>query len=115
MANLTGGLVNYLTYAWLVSQFPVVRENPVLGVAAGAIAGLSVNFTLSKMLVFRGKPRETYRQTGKSPTAWFTEPVSLYERITMSAIRIRCTSSEPSAMRAQRAPINICASGVSFE
>jgi putative flippase GtrA len=59
MANLTGGLVNYLMYAWLVSAFPIVRENPVLGVAAGAIAGLSVNFTLSKMLVFRGKPRET--------------------------------------------------------
>ncbi len=59
MANLTGGLVNYSMYAWLVSAFPLVRANPVLGVAAGSIAGLSVNFTLSKLLVFRGKRRQT--------------------------------------------------------
>lgn len=59
MANLTGGLVNYSMYAWLVSAFPLVRANPVLGVAAGAIAGLSVNFTLSKLLVFRGKRSPT--------------------------------------------------------
>ena len=59
MANLTGGLVNYSMYAWLVSAFPLVRANPVLGVAAGSIAGLSVNFTLNKLLVFRGKRRQT--------------------------------------------------------
>jgi putative flippase GtrA len=59
MANLTGGLVNYAMYAWLVSAFPLVSANPVLGVAAGSIAGLSVNFTLSKLLVFRGKQGQT--------------------------------------------------------
>ena len=36
-----------------------VRTYPVLGVAAGSIAGLSVNFTLSKFLVFG--PRESNR------------------------------------------------------
>ena len=59
MANLLGGVVNYSTYAWLVSAFPIAHANPVLGVAAGAIAGLSVNFTLSKLLVFRGKQGQT--------------------------------------------------------
>jgi putative flippase GtrA len=53
IANLVGGAVNYATYAGLVSQLPLVRAHPVLGVAAGAIAGLSMNFTLSKFLVFR--------------------------------------------------------------
>jgi putative flippase GtrA len=53
LANLVGGAVNYATYAALVSQFGLVRAHPVLGVAAGAIAGLSVNFTLSKRVVFR--------------------------------------------------------------
>ena len=48
-----GGAVNYATYAALVSQLALVRAYPVLGVAAGSIAGLSVNFTLSKFLVFR--------------------------------------------------------------
>ena len=53
LTNLLGGAVNYATYAALVSQFQVVRAYPLLGVAAGSIAGLSVNFTLSKFLVFR--------------------------------------------------------------
>ena len=52
-ANLVGGAVNYATYAGLVSLLPLVRAYPVLGVAAGSIAGLGVNFTLSKFLVFR--------------------------------------------------------------
>jgi len=53
LTNLVGGAVNYATYAALVSHFELVRANPVLGVAAGSIAGLGVNFTLSKWLVFR--------------------------------------------------------------
>ena len=53
LTNLLGGAVNYATYAILVSQFEFVRSYPVLGVAAGSIAGLGVNFTLSKLLVFR--------------------------------------------------------------
>ena len=55
MANLVGGIVNYSIYAGLVGLVPLVRAYPVLGVAAGAIAGMSVNFTLSKLLVFRAR------------------------------------------------------------
>ncbi len=52
-ANLAGGSINYALYASLVSAFQLARAYPVLGVAAGAIAGLGVNFTLSKFIVFR--------------------------------------------------------------
>lgn len=53
-ANAVGGLVNYATYAVLVATQPVVTAYPVLGVAAGSLAGLVVNFTLSRRLVFVG-------------------------------------------------------------
>ncbi len=53
LTNLVGGAVNYTVYAALVSQLELAQAYPVLGVAAGSIAGLSVNFTLSKFLVFR--------------------------------------------------------------
>jgi len=53
IANLGGGLVNYGVYAALVNVLPVVRAYPALGVAAGSIAGLTLNFALSKFVVFR--------------------------------------------------------------
>ena len=53
MTNLVGGAVNFGVYAALVSFVEVARAHPVLGVAAGALAGLGVNFTLSTFLVFR--------------------------------------------------------------
>ena len=60
LTNLVGGAVNYAVYAALVGHSDFVRAYPVLGVAAGSIAGLSVNFTLSKSLVFRA-PRDSNR------------------------------------------------------
>jgi len=57
-ANAVGGLVNYATYAILVTWVTPVAIYPVLGVAAGSIAGLSVNFLLSRHIVFKGiQPR----------------------------------------------------------
>jgi putative flippase GtrA len=51
-ANAVGGLINWSTYAVLVAVSPTVYAHPVLGVAAGSIAGLVVNFTLSREYVF---------------------------------------------------------------
>ena len=65
-ANSVGGIVNYTTYALLVANVGLVRGYPVLGVAAGSLAGMTVNYTLSKFVVFRAR-RDG--QTGKSPTA----------------------------------------------
>ncbi len=53
--NLVGFACNYGTYAALITGVPVVREFPVLGVAAGSLAGMAGNFLLSKRYVFKGR------------------------------------------------------------
>ncbi len=53
MANLGGFVLNRGTYALLVSFVPLCAEEPVLAVAAGSIAGMGVNFVLSRRMVFR--------------------------------------------------------------
>ncbi len=50
--NLIGGLINYGIYAVLVWQLAIVQTWPTLGVAAGSIAGMFINFALSRRLVF---------------------------------------------------------------
>jgi putative flippase GtrA len=51
-ANTVGGLVNYVTYAALVTTDALSALYPVIGVAAGSVAGLTVNFCLSRFFVF---------------------------------------------------------------
>lgn len=53
--NAAGGAANYLVYATLVSISDLVAAWPILGVAAGSIAGLAINFNLSRRIVFTGK------------------------------------------------------------
>lgn len=49
-----GGFVfNYGTYAALVAHTELVATYPVIGVAAGSIAGMFFNFFASRRLVFR--------------------------------------------------------------
>jgi len=55
LVNLIGFAMNYGTYAALIAFVPLVAANPVLGVAAGAIAGMFGNFVLSRQLVFRAR------------------------------------------------------------
>ena len=50
---LLGGVVNYGVYAWLIIQHPFVLTNPIIGVAAGSVAGMCVNFATSRWIVFR--------------------------------------------------------------
>ena len=52
-ANAVGFVLNRGCYFILVTFSPICADNPVLAVAAGAIAGLFSNFTLSRRLVFR--------------------------------------------------------------
>ena len=52
-ANALGGAVNYGVYASLVTFTALGAAWPVLGVAAGSIAGLGFNFTVSKFWVFK--------------------------------------------------------------
>ena len=53
MGNAPGGLVNYLVYATLITFNGAAHNHPVLGIAAGSLAGMVFNFTVSKLLVFR--------------------------------------------------------------
>jgi putative flippase GtrA len=55
LVNLIGFAMNYGTYAALIIFVPLVAAHPVLGVAAGAIAGMFGNFVLSRQLVFRAR------------------------------------------------------------
>jgi putative flippase GtrA len=55
LANGIGAVVNYATYAALVTWVPLAADMPVIGVAAGSIAGLAFNFTASKRWVFRAQ------------------------------------------------------------
>lgn len=52
-ANLAGFALNRGTYAALVTFSPVCAAQPVFAVAAGAVAGLGANFSLSRKLVFK--------------------------------------------------------------
>jgi putative flippase GtrA len=47
-----GGLLNYGTYALVVTLAPDYPVTPLLAVAAGALAGLALNFTTSRLFVF---------------------------------------------------------------
>ncbi|WP_133623323.1 GtrA family protein [Erwinia sp. LJJL01] len=50
---LGGGAVNYGVYSWLISVYSVVIDYPVIGVAAGSVAGMFVNLATSKLILFR--------------------------------------------------------------
>jgi putative flippase GtrA len=52
-ANLLGFVLNRGTYAVLVTVSATCADQPVFAVAAGAVAGMFVNFHLSRSVVFR--------------------------------------------------------------
>lgn len=53
LANLVGFVLNRGTYAILVTFVTTAAAQPVIATAAGAIAGMFVNFSLSRRFVFR--------------------------------------------------------------
>ena len=52
-ASGIGAVVNYSVFALLIVTCAPVAHSPTLGVAAGSVAGMIVNFTLYKLVVFR--------------------------------------------------------------
>lgn len=52
LLNLVGFAANFGTYAALLATVPLVAAHPVLGVAAGSLAGMFLNFALSRRYVF---------------------------------------------------------------
>jgi len=57
MANSMGALLNYGVYALLIYKVPLVAQWPVLGVAAGSVAGLLANYINSRVFVFGNKQK----------------------------------------------------------
>lgn len=53
VANAFGFVFNRGTFFCLIAFVPMVVAHPVLGIAAGSIAGLGFNYFLSKRFVFR--------------------------------------------------------------
>ncbi len=52
-ANLGGFIINRGVYALLVTFVAIAASQPVIAVFAGAVAGMTLNFNLSRKIVFR--------------------------------------------------------------
>ena len=52
-AMTLGGLVNYGSYALLITYLPLFHDHPWLAVAAGTAAGLLINFTIARNVLYR--------------------------------------------------------------
>jgi putative flippase GtrA len=52
---MIGGAFNYTVYALMVSKYPIAAKFPIIGVAAGSIAGMFANLMTSRTLLFRGR------------------------------------------------------------
>lgn len=55
IANSFGAVLNYGVYAFLLFKIDLIAQWPVLGVAAGSLAGLFANYLNSRSFVFRKK------------------------------------------------------------
>lgn len=53
LASGCGGAVNYLAFAIAVGVSNVVADNPILGVGVGSGAGMTINYLLYSVFVFR--------------------------------------------------------------
>jgi putative flippase GtrA len=53
VTNLAGFVLNRGTYVLLVTFVAAAAQQPVIATSAGAAAGMVVNFSLSRRLVFR--------------------------------------------------------------
>jgi putative flippase GtrA len=52
VSQLAGATINLGVYALLVHVSPLVAHEPVIGVAAGSLSGLLVNFSIARVFVF---------------------------------------------------------------
>jgi len=57
LAMISGAAVNYTCYALVVLVLPPVMLSPLLGLAVGSLAGLTLNYTLASNLVFSSGER----------------------------------------------------------
>lgn len=55
---LAGATLNLGLYTWLIESSQKAKEQPVLALALGSLAGMSVNFLLSRTLIFKSHNRQ---------------------------------------------------------
>jgi len=67
VAMAAGFALNYGAYVACVMLWPLVREWPAIGVAAGSVAGAVVNFLSSKYWIFRPRPAAPAQPPSPSP------------------------------------------------
>ncbi len=53
LSMCVGGTANYATFVVLMKTYSFIHNLPILGIGVGSIVGLTINFTLSKLVVFR--------------------------------------------------------------
>lgn len=53
VSNGLGALINFAVYSACLLSWALCKDNPVLGVAAGSVAGLAFNYTVSRHFVFK--------------------------------------------------------------
>jgi putative flippase GtrA len=66
VSQLGGAAVNLGIYYALIAGSALVARHPVLGVAAGSLAGLAVNYLVARLLVFRHRDGEAPAQRGNA-------------------------------------------------
>jgi putative flippase GtrA len=52
VSQLAGATINLGVYALLVHMSPLVAHEPIIGVAAGSLSGLLINFSVARAFVF---------------------------------------------------------------
>jgi putative flippase GtrA len=52
-ANLFGWVANNGVYLWMVFSLPLAYQHPALAVAGGSLAGMVLNFSSSRLIVFK--------------------------------------------------------------
>ncbi|MCQ9326674.1 GtrA family protein [Neisseria dentiae] len=55
LCMIGGGMINLVVYILLVSQSAASAQYPIIGVAAGSIAGMVVNFLSAKFFIFKSR------------------------------------------------------------
>ncbi|POR55910.1 putative flippase GtrA [Paraburkholderia eburnea] len=51
--NIFGWIINNGVYIWFVLHVPLTALHPAIAVAVGSVAGMFLNFAMSRWLVFR--------------------------------------------------------------
>ncbi|MBD9358681.1 bifunctional glycosyltransferase family 2/GtrA family protein [Methylomonas albis] len=53
LANMFGWTANNGAYLWMIFSVPMAYQHPALAVAAGSLAGMVLNFSASRLIVFK--------------------------------------------------------------